>query len=328
MDQYWLAVYDWVVKAKALNPTVCNWIGVYFKDSYLNGADNTDLVLGPFIGEPTEHTRISIDRGMCGLALREERVVNLADVHADERHIACSLKTKSELVIPIKNSKGEFVAELDIDSNSIASFNPLIEEQFKDYCETFPFKEDYLPMNMNFRLETERLIIRPIRESDLSDIFEYASSNEVAEFVTFMPHETIDDTRKFFEYAKKNYAEGIFEPMGITLKDSHDDKVVGTIGLGPRGRKSFNAEFGYALHFNSWGKGIMTEALVAMIDFAFNNLPYHRLQAHCMVENPASAKVMEKAGMFYEGTFRNSMFVKEKFRTLKCYSILRSDWEV
>lgn len=327
MDQYWLAVYDWVIKAKALRPEVCSWIGVYFKDSYLNGADNTDLVLGPFLGEPTEHTRISIDRGMCGLALREERVVNLSDVHADERHIACSLKTKSELVIPIKNTKGEFVAELDIDSNTYASFTSEIEELFKDFCETFPFKEDYLPMSMDFRLETDRLMIRPVRESDLPAIFEYASRKEVAEHVTFNTHETLEDTKRFYEYAKKNYAEGLFEPMGIILKDRGDDKVMGTIGLFSRGKKSFTAEFGYALHLDLWGQGIMTEALEAMIDFSFNNLPYERLQAHCMVENPASGKVMEKAGMTYEGTFRNLMYVKEKFRTLKCYSILRSEWE-
>lgn len=327
MDQYFLAVYDWVIKAKALNPEVCSWIGVYFKDSYLNGADNTDLVLGPFLGEPTEHTRISINRGMCGLALREERVVNLSDVHSDARHIACSLKTKSELVIPIKNSKGEFVAELDIDSNSYASFTPEIEELFKDYCESFPFKEDYLPMNMSFRLETDRLIIRPIKESDLDAVFEYASNPNVAEYVTFNPHETIKDTERFFEYAKKNYLEGMFEPMGITLKDAHDDRVVGTIGLFSRGRKSFTAEFGYALHHKLWGRGIMTEALLAMIEFAFSNLPYHRLQAHCMEGNPASGRVMEKAGMTYEGTFRDLMYVKEKFRTLRCYAILKNEWE-
>ncbi len=326
MDQYFLAVYEWIIRAKALRPEVCSWIGVYFKDSYLNGADNTDLVLGPFIGEPTEHTRIPLDRGMCGLALREERVVNLNDVHADSRHIACSLKTKSELVIPIKNTKGEFVAELDIDSNSYSSFTPEIEELFKEFCEIFPLKEDYIPMSMDFRLETDRLVIRPVREVDLPAIFEYASRDEVAEYVTFNAHETLEDTKRFYEYAKKNYAQGMFEPMGITIKENGDDKVIGTIGVFTSGSKSFTAEFGYALHSDYWGRGIMTEALVAMIDFSFSNLPYERLQARCMVENSASGKVMEKAGMTYEGTFRNLMYVKEKFRTLKCYAILRSEW--
>ncbi len=134
-----LKVLAWLRTVKGFAPEIFNWIGVYYKSSYLLGEDSTDLVLGPFLGEPTDHTRIPIDRGLCGLALREERVINQADVHADSRHIACSLKTKSELIVPLPvKSEGGFIAELDIDSHQLSAFSPAIEAKVKEFCSSFP----------------------------------------------------------------------------------------------------------------------------------------------------------------------------------------------
>jgi len=130
-------IQEWVRDAKLLVPEVADWIGIYYKANYFLDENTTDLVLGPYYGESTSHTRIPLDRGLCGLALREERVVNVADVHQDERHIACSLKTNSELIIPLKNSAGLMVAELDIDCNRLGAFSSDIEEKFKTYCDSF-----------------------------------------------------------------------------------------------------------------------------------------------------------------------------------------------
>lgn len=127
----------WLEEAKEIAPELVDWIGIYFKTSYLNDEDSTDLVLGPFIGEETDHIRIPIDRGMCGLALREEKVVNVADVREVTEHIACSLKTRSELVIPLKGDSGEFIAELDIDSNTLNAFSPELEAKFKEFANSF-----------------------------------------------------------------------------------------------------------------------------------------------------------------------------------------------
>lgn len=127
----------WVREAKLLVSEVTDWIGIYYKANYFLHEESTDLVLGPYYGDSTTHTRIPLDRGLCGLALREERVVNVADVHQDSRHIACSLKTNSELIIPLTNSEGKMVAELDIDCNRLGAFSPEIEETFKKYCQSF-----------------------------------------------------------------------------------------------------------------------------------------------------------------------------------------------
>ena len=92
-----------------------DWVGIYSLES----AD--ELVLGPFLGKPSPHTRIKTDSGICGAAVREEQTIIIDDVNADPRYLACSLETKSEIVVPI--FKGEkVVGEIDIDSHKHAAF--------------------------------------------------------------------------------------------------------------------------------------------------------------------------------------------------------------
>lgn len=98
----------WALKAQYKN---FDWIGIYRR------ALQDELTVSTYIGEPTEHIRIPVDQGICGAAIRENKTLNIADVQSDPRFIACSIKTKSELVVPIRNSKGEALAEIDIDSN-------------------------------------------------------------------------------------------------------------------------------------------------------------------------------------------------------------------
>ena len=101
-----------------------DWVGIYV----LTG---DELVLGPFCGPATPHVRIPIDKGICGAAVREEKVINLPDVWSDKRFIACSTTTRSELVVPIWQF-GKVIAEIDIDSNRPNAFSKndeiLVEE--------------------------------------------------------------------------------------------------------------------------------------------------------------------------------------------------------
>jgi GAF domain-containing protein len=91
-----------------------NWVGVYF-------LDGTELVLGPYVGAPSPHVRIAVDKGICGAAVRDGRTVNVPDVNADPRYLACSLETKSEIVVPIA-LEGRILGELDIDSHTPNAF--------------------------------------------------------------------------------------------------------------------------------------------------------------------------------------------------------------
>lgn len=93
-----------------------DWVGIY----NLEGDD--ELVLGPFLGKPSPHTRIKTDSGICGAAVRERDTVIVDDVNSDPRYLACSIETKSEIVVPIFKN-GMVVGEIDIDSHTPAAFS-------------------------------------------------------------------------------------------------------------------------------------------------------------------------------------------------------------
>ena len=96
-----------------------NWVGFYMIDE----KDSNMLVLGPFRGGMTPHTRIPLNQGICGAAASSGQTVVVNDVNKDPRYLACSLETKSEIVVPIF-AKGKVVGELDIDSHFLAAFGP------------------------------------------------------------------------------------------------------------------------------------------------------------------------------------------------------------
>jgi L-methionine (R)-S-oxide reductase len=90
------------------------WVGIYV-------LDGNELVLGPFLGKPTPHTRIPLGRGICGAAATEKATIVVDDVSADARYLACSIETRSEIVVPIMDGS-EVLGEIDIDSDRAAAF--------------------------------------------------------------------------------------------------------------------------------------------------------------------------------------------------------------
>jgi GAF domain-containing protein len=93
-----------------------HWVGVYL----LQG---DELVLGPYVGKPTSHTRIPLNQGICGAAASSGQTLIVDDVNADPRYLACSLETRSEIVVPIQH-QGRVLGEIDIDSDQPAAFTP------------------------------------------------------------------------------------------------------------------------------------------------------------------------------------------------------------
>ncbi len=90
------------------------WVGVYL-------LEDGELVLGPYVGKPTPHTRIPLNKGICGAAASTGQTVIVDDVNADPRYLACSLETRSEIVVPIARG-GRVLGEIDIDSDTPAAF--------------------------------------------------------------------------------------------------------------------------------------------------------------------------------------------------------------
>jgi L-methionine (R)-S-oxide reductase len=97
-----------------------SWVGFYMLEP---GAVPPVLVLGAFAGAMTPHTRIPLNQGICGAAASSGQTVVVDDVHKDPRYLACSLETKSEIVVPVF-VRGKVVGELDIDSHFPAAFTP------------------------------------------------------------------------------------------------------------------------------------------------------------------------------------------------------------
>jgi len=90
------------------------WVGIYL-------LDGNELVLGPYLGKPSPHTRIPLGRGICGAAATEKQTIIVDDVNADPRYLACSIETQSEIVAPIMLN-GVVLGEIDIDSDRRAAF--------------------------------------------------------------------------------------------------------------------------------------------------------------------------------------------------------------
>ena len=97
-----------------------SWVGIYL----LERPADRELVLHNFVGRPTPHVRIPVDQGICGAAVRENATLVVDDVNADPRYLACSVETKSEIVVPIRDARGTAVGELDLDSDAKAAFTP------------------------------------------------------------------------------------------------------------------------------------------------------------------------------------------------------------
>jgi GAF domain-containing protein len=95
-----------------------NWVGFYMLEKE---GDHSVLVLGPFQGTMTPHTRIPLNQGICGAAASTGQTIIVDNVHSDPRYLACSLETKSEIVVPVF-VHDKVVGELDIDSHFLAAF--------------------------------------------------------------------------------------------------------------------------------------------------------------------------------------------------------------
>ncbi len=94
-----------------------NWVGIYV----LRG---DTLELGPYIGAPTEHTRIKVGVGVCGTAVARNEDMNVPDVRALDNYLACSIETASELVALVRAPEGRILGQIDIDSHTPAAFGP------------------------------------------------------------------------------------------------------------------------------------------------------------------------------------------------------------
>lgn len=170
-------------------------------------------------------------------------------------------------------------------------------------------------------LTTDRLLLRQLRMSDALEVFEYASNPEVTRYTSWSTHQTIADSERFLESVMhKYYTE---RPMDWGIVHKGNSQLIGTCGLINWEPNHARAEIGYVLARPYWGLGYMTEAVRAVISYGFHAMLLNRIQATCMLDNTASARVMEKVGMQYEGILREYAYIREKYVDLKLYAIIK-----
>ncbi|MCL2397304.1 MAG: GNAT family N-acetyltransferase [Defluviitaleaceae bacterium] len=171
----------------------------------------------------------------------------------------------------------------------------------------------------NERMTTERLVLRKFEEGDATDILEYASDAETIANLIWEGSTTIEE-------AKANIYDFYWSRNGIwAIRHAESGKVIGCIDL-RLAHDDDKATFGYVLNRNYWGHGYMTEALKVVLRLCFEQLKLNRVEANHFDGNAASGRVMEKAGMTYEGTARQAEKVKGVFRDCVKYGIIRDDY--
>lgn len=174
------------------------------------------------------------------------------------------------------------------------------------------------------KLRTRRLLLRRASMSDAADLYEYGRNPEVARHVLWEAYGSINDARAYVRYLQRQYRS--HAPSSWCIEHLATGKVIGTIGLMWWSQEHSSAELGYSLSQEYWNQGLMTEALEEVIRYCFQELDIHRLEAQHECTNPASGRVMEKAGMHKEGLLRGRLRNKGRYVDVCLYAILREDW--
>lgn len=174
-------------------------------------------------------------------------------------------------------------------------------------------------------IETNRLLLRPFVASDYQAMYHnWASHPDNLLHVTWYAHESPETTRQSVARWVQNYQNSDYFKWAICLKED-PAHVIGDISVVDRDETVDACELGYILSKDYWGQGLMTEALKAVLHYLLQDADFNRVEAHFVTANPASGRVMAKAGMRYEGTFRQAVFHKGEVKDFSVYGMLKSD---
>ncbi len=174
------------------------------------------------------------------------------------------------------------------------------------------------------QLETKNLILRETKITDALDVFQVFADDEVTEYHDLETFTCLEEVQSLIERRAERFKNQQGIRWGIARKE--DNIIIGSCGYSIKNR--FQVEIGYELARDHWRKGIMTEALKAIIKWGFHELNFKRIEAMVMVENTASIKLLGSLGFVEEGLLREYGFWKRQFHDLKVFSLLRRDYQL
>lgn len=175
-------------------------------------------------------------------------------------------------------------------------------------------------------IATARLLLRDFAEDDWPAVLAYQSDPQYLRFYDWFSH-TEEEVRSFVQRFidwSQEHPRSKFQ-LAITMRGN--GRVIGNCGIRMAKPEALEAEIGYELAPEYWGRGLASEAARAMVEFGFKDLKLHRVWARCVAENVASAHVLEKLGMRQEGRLRQHEWVKDRWMDTLLYGILEQEWQ-
>jgi [ribosomal protein S5]-alanine N-acetyltransferase len=173
------------------------------------------------------------------------------------------------------------------------------------------------------QIETERLLLRKLKNQDADEIFNLRSDENVMKYIGKDPITSISEAIEFIQLVNNSLVTNFGISWAIALKED-PQKLIGTIGHWRLIKEHYRAEVGYMLSPKFWKKGIMKEALIKVIDYGFNEMKLHSIEAHINPENAASAGILEATGFVREAYFKEDFFYKGEFSDTAIYSRLNT----
>ena len=181
-------------------------------------------------------------------------------------------------------------------------------------------------MTSNFRLTTERLLLRPFAMKDAADVRRLAGDWAVADTTRVVPHPYLEGMAEDWISTHEDPAEATLQ-IQLAVQERATGALVGAIALVDISDQDSRAEMGYWIGKPFWGQGYCTEAAGSLLNYAFHKLELNRVCARYLKRNPASGRVLEKLGMREEGCQRSHNKKWDDIEDVVVCGILRAEWD-
>lgn len=172
-------------------------------------------------------------------------------------------------------------------------------------------------------IETARLTLRQVRDSDAEAIFAFRRDPDVSRY-NAAPYEELEEARALIERLTRQFVTKTTLSWAVTL--TGDNQVIGLCGFGYWARHNRIAELGFDMAKSHWGQGLIPEAAVAVVRFGFEQMNLNRIVAEVHGNNVASIRVMEKLGFVLEGILRDDGYENGAFYDQRLYGLLRREY--
>ncbi len=176
------------------------------------------------------------------------------------------------------------------------------------------------------RITTDRLVLREFVTDDWPVVLAYQSDPRYLRFYPWTER-TEADVRDFVQMFVEQQAAHPRRKFQLAIALQDEERVIGNCGIRRKPENEWEADIGYELAPEHWGRGYATEAALAIVDFGFRDLQLHRVWSWCIADNVASARVLERVGFRPEGRLRENEYFKGRWWDTLLYGLLRSEWK-